>query len=300
MALDAAPPVAPAWARWLRARLGRRAVPYLLLVPGGLWLLIFYVIPVAQLAGVSLQEGSFESGYVLTWRWANYTDALTNFSAQFIRSFVYAGAATLAALLIAYPLAYAIAFRGGRYKNLLLVLVLMPFLTPFLLRTLAWKVILADSGAVVGFLQSLGVLADNGRLLATGWAVVAGITYNFLAFMTLPIYVSLEKIDPSLVEAAQDLYASPTVAFRRVTLPLSLPGIVAGTLLTFIPATGDFVNAQLLGNPQQLMIGNVIDSRFLRVLDYPTAAALSFTLMLVILALIIPYVRAAGTEDLVA
>ncbi len=299
MAVDAAP-AAPGWARRLRARLGRRAVPYVLLVPGGLWLLTFYVIPVAQLAGVSLQEGSFERGYALTWRWANYTDALSNFSGQFIRSFIYAGAATAAALLIAYPLAYAIAFRGGRYKNLLLVLVLMPFLTPFLLRTLAWKVILADSGAVVGFLQSIGVLADNGRLLATGWAVVAGITYNFLAFMTLPIYVSLEKIDPSLVEAAQDLYASPAVAFRRVTLPLSLPGVVAGTLLTFIPAAGDFVNAQLLGNPQQLMIGNVIDSRFLRVLDYPTAAALSFTLMLVILALIIPYVRAAGTEDLVA
>ncbi len=300
MAVDAAAPSVPGWARWLRARLGRRAVPYLLLLPGGLWLLFFYVIPVAQLGAVSLQEGSFERGYAMTWRWANYTDALSTFSSQFIRSFVYAGTATLIALVIAYPLAYAIAFRGGRYKNLLLVLVLMPFLTPFLLRTLAWKVILADSGWVVGALQTLGLLAENGRLLATGWAVVAGITYNFLAFMTLPIYVSLEKIDHSLIEAAQDLYASPAVAFRRVTLPLSMPGIVAGTLLTFIPAAGDFVNAQLLGNPQQLMIGNVIDSRFLRVLDYPTAAALSFSLMLVILALVIPYVRAAGTEDLVA
>ncbi|MDH3498986.1 MAG: ABC transporter permease [Acidimicrobiia bacterium] len=300
MAAEVSVPSTPAWARWIRAKLGRRTVPYLLLVPGGLWLLFFYVAPVAQLAAVSLQEGTFETGYLLTWRWANYTDALRTFSSQFIRSFVYAGVATAAALVIAYPLAYAIAFRGGRFKNLLLVMVLMPFLTPFLLRTLAWKVILADSGVVVGALQSIGVLAENGRLLATGWAVVAGITYNFLAFMTLPIYVSLEKIDPSLIEAAQDLYASPAVAFGKVTLPLSLPGIVAGTLLTFIPAAGDFVNAQLLGNPQQLMIGNVIDSRFLRVLDYPTAAALSFTLMIVILSLIIPYVRAAGTEELVA
>ncbi|HEX9853910.1 MAG TPA: ABC transporter permease [Acidimicrobiia bacterium] len=294
----------PGWARWIRAKLGRRAVPYLLLIPGGLWLLAFYVIPVAQLAGVSLQEplqaGNPQAGYELTWRWANYSDAFSDFSGQFYRSFLYAGVATIAALLIAYPLAYAIAFRGGRYKNLLLVLVLMPFLTPFLLRTLAWKVILADSGWVVEGMQSIGLLPSNGRLLATGWAVIAGITYNFLAFMTLPLYVSLEKIDPSLIEAANDLYASPATAFRKVTLPLSMPGVVAGTLLTFIPAAGDYINAQLLGNPQQFMIGNVIDSRFLRVLDYPTAAALSFTLMLVILALIIPYVRAAGTEELVA
>ncbi|HEX9644740.1 MAG TPA: ABC transporter permease [Acidimicrobiia bacterium] len=284
----------------LRARYGRRAVPYLLLVPGGAWLLFFYVIPLAQLAGVSLQEGSFETGYEMTWRWSNYSNALSEFSEQFIRSVVYAGLATLAALIIAYPLAYFIAFRGGRYKNLLLVLILMPFLTPFLLRTLAWKVILADSGWVVETMKTIGLMPSNGRLLATGWAVVAGITYNFLAFMTLPIYVSLEKVDRSLIEAANDLYASTATAFRKVTFPLSLPGVVAGTLLTFIPAAGDYVNAQLLGNPQQLMVGNVIDSRFLRVLDYPTAAALSFTLMVAILLLIIPYVRASGTEDLVA
>jgi spermidine/putrescine transport system permease protein len=284
----------------LRARYGRRAVPYLLLVPGGAWLLFFYVIPLAQLAGVSLQEGSFETGYEMTWRWSNYSSALSEFSEQFIRSVVYAGLATLAALIIAYPLAYFIAFRGGRYKNLLLVLILMPFLTPFLLRTLAWKVILADSGWVVETMKTIGLMPSNGRLLATGWAVVAGITYNFLAFMTLPIYVSLEKVDRSLIEAANDLYASTATAFRKVTFPLSLPGVVAGTLLTFIPAAGDYVNAQLLGNPQQLMVGNVIDSRFLRVLDYPTAAALSFTLMVAILLLIIPYVRASGTEDLVA
>lgn len=278
----------------------RKRVPYLLLLPGGIWLILFYVIPMIQLAGVSLQEGSFQTGYEFTWAWGNYSSAFTAFGGHFIRSILYAGTATLLALLIGYPLAYAIAFRGGRYRNLLLILVLMPFLTPFLLRTLAWKVILADSGWVVGVLQSIGIIAENGRLLATGWAVVAGITYNFLAFMTLPIYVSLEKIDPSLIEAAQDLYSNPRTAFRKVTLPLSRPGIVAGTLLTLIPASGDFVNAQLLGNPQQLMIGNVIDSRFLRIVDYPTAAALSFTLMVAILLIVIPYVRAVGTEDLVA
>jgi spermidine/putrescine transport system permease protein len=171
---------------------------------------------------------------------------------------------------------------------------------PFLLRTLSWKIILADNGLVVEILKAVGLLDDSGRLLATGVAVVAGIVYNFLAFMTLPIYVSLEKIDRSLIEAANDLYASSTVAFRKVTWPLSRPGVVAGTLLTFIPAVGDYVNAILLGTPQQFMIGNVIQSRFLIVLDYPVAAALSFTLMVITVILIIPYVRAAGTEDLVA
>jgi spermidine/putrescine transport system permease protein len=296
----ATPPGAAQTAGAASSKSKRKRVPYLLLLPGGIWLIMFYVIPMIQLAGVSLQEGSFQTGYKFTWAWGNYSSAFTAFGGHFIRSILYAGTATLLALLIGYPLAYAIAFRGGRYRNLLLILVLMPFLTPFLLRTLAWKVILADSGWVVGVLQSIGIIAENGRLLATGWAVVAGITYNFLAFMTLPIYVSLEKIDPSLVEAAQDLYSNPRTAFRKVTLPLSRPGIVAGTLLTLIPASGDFVNAQLLGNPQQLMIGNVIDSRFLRIVDYPTAAALSFTLMVAILLIVIPYVRAVGTEDLVA
>lgn len=282
------------------SRRWRIPIPYLLLIPGGLWLLIFYFLPMAQLAGVSLQEGSYQSGYEFAWRWDNYLAAFDRFGEQFLRSFLYAGAATLLALLIAYPLAYGIAFRGGRYKNVLLVLVLMPFLIPFLLRTLAWKIILADSGPVVEALQVIGVLPANGRLLATGWAVVAGITYNFLPFMTLPIYVSLEKVDASLLEAATDLYANGRTAFVKVVLPLSRPGIVAGTLLTLIPAAGDFINAQLLGDPQQLMIGNVIDSRFLRVVDYPTAAALSFTLMIAILLLVIPYVRKVGTEDLIA
>ena len=278
----------------------RRRVPYLLLLPGGLWLILFYILPMLQLAGTSLNDGSFAGGYHFSWEISNYGAGFTEFSSQFVRSIAYAGLATLITFAIAYPLAYFIAFRGGRYKNLLLVLVIMPFLFPFLLRTLAWKIILADDGFVVDSLKALGLVSHNGRVLATGTAVVAGIAYNFLPFMTLPLYVSLEKIDHSMVEAASDLYANPRTAFRKVTFPLSMPGVVAGTLLTLIPAAGDYVNAQLLGTPQQSMIGNVIQSRFLLVLDYPVAAALSFTLMLAILAMIIPYIRFTGTEDLVA
>jgi spermidine/putrescine transport system permease protein len=277
----------------------RRWLPYLLLLPGGLWLFVFFVVPMLTLASTSLQEGSLQSGYVLTWRIANYTEAVTAFREQFLRSFGYAGIATLLALVIGYPLAYVIAFRAGRWRNVLLLLVIAPFFTSFLIRTLAWKIILSDTGWVVGALKTVGVLPDNGRLLATSAAVVAGITYNFLPFMILPLYASLERIDPRYVEAAQDLYANAFTAFWRVTWPLSLPGVVAGTLLTFIPAAGDFVNVRFLGTPSQSMIGTVIDSRFLVVLDYPTAAALSFLLMLAILMLVVAYVRRAGTEELV-
>lgn len=282
-----------------RAHWRRRLVPYGLLLPGIAWLIIFYVVPMLRLVSVSLQTGIYPR-YRFAWEWSNYAELFVNYGGQALNSLLYAVLATGIGLAIAYPLAYFIAFRGGKFKNFLLVMLLVPFLMPFLLRTLSWKIILADNGLVVDVLKALHVLGSDGRLLATWVAVVAGIVYNFLAFMTLPIYVSLEKIDRSLVEAANDLYASPAVAFRKVTWPLSRPGVVAGTLLTFIPAVGDYVNATLLGTPKQFMIGNVIQSRFLVVLDYPVAAALSFTLMVVTIILIIPYVRAAGTEDLVA
>ena len=277
----------------------RRTTPYLLLAPGLLWLGLFFVLPMVILAQTSLQTGSLEEGFVLSWRWANYSDALSRYSEQFLRSFLYAGAATLLCLVICYPLAYFIAFRAGRWRNLFLLLVIMPFLTNFLVRTLTWKIILSDGGAVVQTLQTIGILDDSGRLLATGWAVVAGLTYNFLPFMTLPLYTSLEKIDERLVEAASDLYANPLTRFARVIWPLSLPGVVAGTLLTFIPAAGDFDNARFLGTPAQSMIGNVIDSRFLVVLDYPTAAALSFLLMLTILVLVVLYLRRVSVEEVI-
>lgn len=275
-------------------------MPYLLILPGLAWLAIFFLIPIFTLGQVSLQEGTFTEGFRFTWHWQNYPDVVSRFGEQFLRSFIFAGIATLLAFLIGYPLAYAIAFRAGRYKNLFLFLVILPFFTSYLIRTLAWKIILADEGFVVAALQALRLLSEDGRLLATRTSVIGGITYNFLPFMILPIYVSLEKIDKKLVEAAEDLYANSLLAFWKVVFPLSLPGVFAGSLLTFIPAVGDFVNAQLLGGPQQQMIGNVIQSRFLRVLDYPGAAAMSFVLMITILLAVAIYARLFGTEELMS
>ena len=200
--------------------------------------------------------------------------------------------------MIAFPLAYVIAFRGGRYKNALLLLVILPFFITYLVRTLSWQTILDDSGWIVSFLKTIGVLGDDGRLLATSTAVVAGITYNYLPFMILPIYAALERIDPRMLEAGYDLYAKRRDVIMRVVVPTATPGIVAGVLLTFIPAAGDFVNAELLGTPQQSMIGNVIQSRYLEITDYPTAAALSFILMSIILVMVLVYARFVGTESL--
>jgi spermidine/putrescine transport system permease protein len=279
-------------------RLSRRATPYLLLAPGLAWLAVFFLVPMYYLANTSLQTGSLEVGYTFNWAWHNYKDALTLYDAQFLRSIHYAGVATLIALAVSYPLAYWIAFRAGRWRNLFLLLVVAPFFVTYLIRTLAWETILSDDGFVVNALQTLGLLSNDGRLLATSTAVIAGITYNFLPFMVLPLYVSLEQMDHSLIEAAQDLYASKFKAFLRVTLPISLPGVFAGTLLTFIPACGDFINAQLLGSPHQAMIGNVIQSKFLAITDYPAAAALSFVLMAGILVAVGVYARLLGTERL--
>jgi len=276
----------------------RRLAPYLLLGPGLIWLAVFFAIPLYYMAKISLQSGSIDTGYSLTWEFSNYTNALSDFSEQFLRSFYYAGLATLLSLLIGYPLAYVIAFRGGRWKTALLLAVILPFFVTYLIRTLSWQTILDDDGFVVNVLQTFGILGEDGRLLATTTAVVAGITYNFLPFMILPLYASLERIDPRLHEAAHDLYGRRRDVFTRVTLPLSMPGVVAGVLLTFIPAAGDFVNARLLGTPQQYMIGNVIQSRYLEVSDYPTAAALSFMLMALILLLVVIWARIAGTEAL--
>jgi spermidine/putrescine transport system permease protein len=276
----------------------RGLTPYLLLAPGVAWLAVFFLVPLGFLAYQSLQSGNIDFGYAFTWAWGNYWHAIRDYRTQFVRSLEYAGIATLLALLISYPVAYWIAFRGGRWKNLLLLFIVAPFFVTYLIRTLAWETILSDNGFVVNTLQSLHVLGPSGRLLATSTAVVTGITYNFLPFMALPLYVSLEQIDERMLEAAEDLYASKLHAFLRVTLPLSLPGVVAGTLLTFIPAAGDFINAQLLGSPDNHMIGNVIQSKFLELTDYPQAAALSLVLMAAILAIVLVYARLLGTERL--
>lgn len=275
----------------------RGLTPYLLLAPGVLWLAIFFLVPLAFLAYQSLQSGIYPS-FEFTWEFSNFTEAFADYREQFVRSFVYAGIATVVCLVLAYPLAYWIAFRAGPWRNLFLLVIVAPFFVTYLVRTLAWLNILADEGPVVGLLRDVHVLDEDGRLLATTFAVVSGIAYNFFPFMALPLYVSLEQIDPRLLEAAKDLYASSTQAFLRVTLPLSAPGIVAGTLLTFIPAAGDFINAALLGTPKQTMIGNVIQAKFLESLDYPTAASLSFILMGTILVALLVYARIVGTEKL--
>ncbi|MEV6951487.1 ABC transporter permease [Streptomyces sp. NPDC051183] len=287
--------------------LKKRLIPYWLLLPGILWLLVFFVLPMVYQASTSVQTGSLEEGFKVTWHFQTYWDALTDYLPQFLRSLLYAGTATVLCLLLGYPLAYLIAFKAGRWRNLLLVLVIAPFFTSFLIRTLAWKTILADGGPVVGVLNNIGFLdvtswlgmTEGDRVLATPLAVVCGLTYNFLPFMILPLYTSLERIDTRLHEAAGDLYAHPATVFRKVTFPLSMPGVVSGTLLTFIPASGDYVNAELLGSTDTRMIGNVIQSQYLRILDYPTAAALSFILMAIVLIMVTIYIRRAGTEDLV-
>lgn len=284
-----------------------RLVPYWLLLPGILWLVVFFALPLVYQASTSVQTGSLEDGFKVTWHFATYWDALSDYWPQFLRSVTYAGAATILCLLLGYPLAYLIAFRAGRWRNLILVLVIAPFFTSFLIRTLAWKTILADGGPLVGALNSLHVLdvtswlgvTEGDRVLATPLAVICGLTYNFLPFMILPLYTSLERIDGRLHEAAGDLYAKPSTTFRKVTFPLSMPGVVSGTLLTFIPAAGDYVNADLLGSTDTRMVGNVIQTQFLRILDYPTAAALSFILMAAILVMVTFYIRKSGTEDLV-
>ncbi len=273
---------------------------YLLLLPAGLWLTIFFVIPLFSLVSTSLYDpaGSLENGYQMTGHIQNYVQVLEDYRPQLLRSFGYSITATIACILLGFPLAYAIAFKAGRWKNLMLVAVIAPFFTSFLIRTLSWQLILGDHGVVADTLRFLHILGPDGHLLATPFAVVTGLTYNFLPFMVLPLYTSLEKIDPRLLEAGADLYASPVTTFRKITLPLSMPGLVAGTLLTFIPSAGDFINAQLLGNPQTTMIGSVIQKLF----DggsYPEASALSVILMVIIVVIVLVYIRRAGTEELV-
>ncbi|MFD4504173.1 ABC transporter permease [Streptomyces sp. NPDC058457] len=305
---EAPPPLAAAEPETKKpARRRGKWTPYWLLLPGILWLVVFFALPMIYQGSTSIQTGSLEEGYKVTWHFVTYWDALSEYWPQFLRSVFYAAAATVLCLLLGYPLAYLIAFRAGRWRNLIMILVIAPFFTSFLIRTLAWKTILADNGPVVHVLNSLHILSvtdflgwtAGDRVLATPLAVVCGLTYNFLPFMILPLYTSLERIDGRLHEAAGDLYAKPWTTFRKVTFPLSMPGVVSGTLLTFIPAAGDYVNAELLGSTDTRMIGNVIQTQFLRILDYPTAAALSFILMASILAMVTIYIRRSGTEDLV-
>ena len=278
---------------------GRRGiVPYLLSFPGLFWLLVFFAVPMITMASTSLQEGSLERGFEFTGNWRAYTESINQYDGQMVRSIFYGLVVTALTLAISYPMAYWIALKAGRGKNLYLLLLLMPFFTPFLIRTLSWKFLLADDGIFLGPLKDWGLVGESFRLLATDISVIAGMTYNFLPFMALPLYVALEKLDPSLLDASSDLYSNRLQTFLKVTLPLSLPGVLAGSLLTFIPAVGDFIDAELLGGVNQTVIGQVIYREFLTNFDYPTGAALSFMLMGGILVGVFLYVRALGTEEL--
>jgi spermidine/putrescine transport system permease protein len=281
-----------------KARLGKRLAPYLLLLPGGGWLLLFFLVPLVFLASVSLQTGNLFDGFRLTWHVQNYIDSVSHYRTQFLRSLYYGFAATALTLVVSYPLAYWIAFRAGRHKTTFLLLLLLPFFVSFVIRTLAWQFVLADDGIVLGTLKDWHLLPRSFHVLATPIAVIAGIAYNFLPFMALPLYVALERIDRSVVEAAQDLYASRIQAFLRVVFPLSIPGIFAGVLLTFVPAVGDYVNAFILGGTKTTMIGNIIQLEYLTNFHYPVAAALSFVLMIGLLIGIVVYAKVLGARSL--
>jgi spermidine/putrescine transport system permease protein len=278
----------------------RGVAPLLLLLPGTGWLIVFFAVPMAFMLLVSLQQGTFDTGYELTWNFGIYPDVIAQYWELYVRSAIFALTATALTLAIGYPVAYTIAFRGGRLKNALLLIVVLPFFVSFVIRTLNWRMILSDNGMVFGFLKDLGLLEANFHFLATPAAVIFGLTYNFLPFMILPLYVAIEKIDRRLIEAATDLYASRLQAFWRVTFVLSLPGVVAGSLLTFIPAVGDFITAEVIGagNPQVFMVGNIIQRKFLDSLDYPAAAALGFVLVGVVMALVTVYTRLVGSDRL--
>jgi len=276
----------------------KRFIPYLLALPAVAWLATFFVSPMGNMFSLSLQEGSLERGYALTWHWQTYTDVLSKYDTQLIRSLGYGLIVTIATLAISYPMAYWIATRGGKNKNVFLLLILLPFFTPFIIRTLSWKFILADTGILFGTLKSWGLMPDGFQVLATSTAVICGLIYNFLPFMALPLYVALERLDPALLDAAGDLYSNRTQRFLRVTLPLSLPGVFAGSLLTFIPAVGDYINADILGGVNNTMIGNVIQRELLTTNDFPEGSALSFLLIAGILIGVFFYARAIGTEEL--
>jgi spermidine/putrescine transport system permease protein len=277
----------------MRAKLA----PYYLILPGWLWLVIFFVVPTLVMLSVSTMTGDLVSGFKQTFTWSNYSHAWTLHQTQFIRSIIYGLIATILCLLIAYPVAYWIAFRGGAHKASLLFLLLLPFFVSFVIRTQSWNQILSDNGMVLSPLKSLGIVGSDFHILATPVAVIGGLTYNFMPFMVLPIYVALERVDPALLEASADLYASKVSAFLRVIFPLSIPGVFAGVLLTFVPVASDYVNASILGGTNTTMIGNVIQTEYFTNLDYPTAAALSFMLMAALLIGVFIYARVLGTED---
>jgi spermidine/putrescine transport system permease protein len=270
-------------------RPARWYVPWLLAIPALAWLIVFFVVPMVFLGRESLKHGGF----------SNFTGVFRDYTAVFRRTFWYALLATLVCVLLGYPLAYYIAMRAKKAKNVLLALVVLPFFTTYLIRTISWLVLLTDRGPVPRLLRSIGLLGDKSSIIGTTPAVVGALAYNFLPFMVLPIYVSLEKVDKRLLEAGPDLYASAWRTFRKVTLPLSLPGLFAGSLLTFIPAAGDFINVEFVGTQNNTMIGNIVSTNFLKPDLRPAMSAIAFVLMVTILVGVFIYARLLGTEELV-
>ncbi|XVU21832.1 ABC transporter permease [Actinoplanes sp. CA-054009] len=281
----------------MKNRVKRQLAPYLLVLPGGIWLLIFFAVPMITMLSLSLQEGDIVNGYRFTGHWQTYVDAISSYETQIVRSLIYGAIATIILIALAFPVAYWIAFHGGKRKSTYLFLLLLPFFVSFVLRTISWGQILADEGPLISPLRSIGLVGDSFHILGTAYAVIGGLVYNFLPFMVLPIYVALERIDPRVVEAARDLYANPATTFRKVIFPLALPGVFAGVLMTFVPASSDYVNSEVLGSAGTTMIGQVIQSQYLVNSDYPTASALSFVLMAVLLIGVFLYARMLGTED---
>ena len=277
----------------------KRLAPYLLSLPASLWLLLLFIVPLAIMLSITLKTCSPASGQcVMTWSWGELPRVVNLYRPQFFTSLLFAAAATLIDLVLSFPIAYWIAFHGGRKKNFFLIMLLVPFFVSFIIRTLVWEFILSDNGVVLSFLRREHFVSNNFHFLGTGFAVIAGLAYNYLPFTALPLYVALERIDRRVLDAAYDLYANRRVAFLRVIIPLTVPGIFAAFLLTFIPAFGDYVNQEILGGTANTMIGTVIQNLFLVNSDYAGGASLSVVLLAISLLGIWLYARMLGSRTI--
>lgn len=292
-------PASPGRKSWFR----RHSAPYVLGSVGAVWLIVLFLIPLVSELLVSLMSGNPDAGYQLTWNWSVYKDLFVGSNVPYLlflgRSLMYGGAATVLTIVIGYPIAYFIAFRvKPRWKSALLALVMVSFLVSFVIRISMWAFLLGGQGPIVSFLRNLHLVGPDFHILGTSAAVIGGMAYNDLAFMVLPIYVALEKLDPRLFEAAGDLYANKRQVFLRTTLPLSRAGIFSGILLVFIDTVGDPVNSQLLGGQSTYTLGQAIQNVYLTQQEYNVAAALSTVLMVALGIILFAYARIVGTDNI--
>jgi len=278
-----------------------RWVGLLLVAPFLLYVLTFFVLPLGSVVLLSTERVDEEYQVVPAWTLDNYRQVLDPENLPILlRSARYAALTTVLCLLAGYPLAWFIARHGGRHKALLLLLVMLPFWTSYLVRIFSWMTLLQTEGLLNGLLLTLGLIREPLPLLNTPFSVVLGLTYGFLPFATLPLFVALDRLDGTLLEAAADLGARPVTTFWRVVFPLSLPGVVAGCLLTFVPAMGDFVTPEILGGVETQMIGNLIQQQYLASYNWPFGSALSLVLMALMLASIMAFLRLVGSEETLA